>query len=260
MTERQSRALTETIYQINKQFGICLLPGSLVERLKPSRVIPTGIPGLDKALGIGGIPAGRVIEIHGGEDSGKSALALQIINQLPADCPALYIDADHHRGPMMESNGNVYVLDVDTLEDAFEACRIAAPAFSIIVIDTLAALPTSEQRENDIGVGQVDIGYGRVIEHALRVLVPLLAKTGCTLIAINQMRERVNVMYGNPERPTGGKVLGYYAAMKLELRRIAYNKDFQTSRVQIVKNKCAPPYREVKFTIDFNRGGLLEAI
>lgn len=270
MTEEKVRALGMAVYGIAQKYGTgAIMFGDYVP--PPSEnIIPTGIKELDKALGIGGLPMGRVVEIYGPEDGGKSALALQVIRKLPADRPALYIDADHHLSPSMLTtigvkHNKVYLLNVDTLEAAMEACKLAAKAFGVIVVDSLTALPTKGQAAVDMGTpDSATVSAAQIMAHALPTLGPILHKTGCTVILISQLREKPGIMYGNPEYSTGGKAIKFYSAVRLEVRRVEVQREKkqigygpalgQMMRVKVVKNKCAPPYRQAEIYLGYERG------
>ena len=232
-------------------------------------MITTGLKALDGALGIGGIPRGRVIEIYGQEDSGKSALALHIARR--AGGPALYIDADHHLSKSMLwacdiDPGYLYLFHAETLEDALDACKLAAPAFGVIVIDSLPALPTESEMKNTISDGMVYKfrNQADILAHGLPQLLPLLHATGCTLIVINQLRSKPGVVYGMPDYSTGGNALKYYSAIRLETRRKEPVREYATCNggktigqklsVRVVKNKCAAPGRTAELYWDYERG------
>ena len=229
--------------------------------LPEQEIVSTGLPQLDAALG-GGIPRGRIVEIHGSESSGKTALALHLAAQLPG--PILYVDADHGLSPyMLHGAGELYQLDVGTLEDTLDACftAVSSGAAGAVVIDTVAALPTNEDMLNSINNrywGQRE-RQAKVMSKALPILAPFLHHTGCTLILVNQLREKPSVMYGNPERPTGGKAIGFYAALRLDTRRYEVIKEGahitgQLMRVSVTKNKLAPPGREAKVRLVYGKG------
>lgn len=234
---------------------------SITYGLPEQEIVSTGLPQLDAALG-GGIPRGKIVEIHGSESSGKTALALHLAHQLPG--PTLYVDADHGLSPyMLHGAGELYQLDVDTLEKTLDACLLAAGSgtFGSIVIDTIAALPTNEDMGgsiNDRYWGQRE-RQAKVMSKALPILAPFLHHTGCTLILVNQLREKPGVLYGNPERTTGGKAIGFYAALRLDTRRceaIAEGAHItgQLMRVRVTKNKLAPPGREAKVPLIYGEG------
>lgn len=211
----------------------------------PVELVPSGIPQLDVA--IGGIPRGRIIEIHGNEGSGKTALALHLAQQLGG--PVLYIDADHGLSPYILGEQELYLLDVPSLEDALDACWTAAVGgFAAIVLDSVAALPTNEDlRESINGKYPLRERQAQVMAKALPALVGVLHGTGCTLILVNQMREKPGIVYGNPYYPTGGKAIGYFAALRLETRRIEQIKPAreeatgQVMRVDVRKCKYGTP-------------------
>lgn len=226
--------------------------------LPEQEVISTGISQLDAIMG-GGIPRGRIVEIHGPDSSGKTALALHLAQQLPG--PVLYIDADHGLSPYILNGQEVYLLNVDTLEEALDAsCTAAVGGFGSIVIDTVAALPTIADRSCGIN-GRVSPSekHAKVMSKALPILVPLLHKTGCTMILVNQIREKPGVMYRNPEHPTGGKAIGYYSALRLETRRYEVCKTGkeitgQMMRVRVEKCKYAFPGREALAKLVYGAG------
>ena len=223
-------------------------------------VIPTGLPELDAALGIGGIPKGRIVEIYGPDSSGKTALALQIVRQLQQQgVPSLYIDAEHGLSPMMlHGIDMLYALNVDTIEDALQACIRAAPAFGVVIIDTLAAMLTRESRDLTIGEHE-NRPLSKVLARHLPRLFPSLQKSGCTLILLNQIRDRVGALYGDPTTTPGGRALRYYATLRLEVRRIEYVRHNgkiagQRVRLKITKNSYAAPYRSADANLIYGKG------
>lgn len=261
----KNKALECTVSSLNKMYG----PGAVMplgDLPTPSdNIIPTGIESLDTALGIGGIPKGRIVEIFGPESAGKTALALQIANQVKT---VLYIDADHGLSPyttwaLRNRHKGFYLLSVDTLEDTLSACLHAAPGFDMIVIDSLAALPTREDLRCEMS-GYVQINPpARILAHALPQLAGSLAKSGCTLILVNQMREKVGMMYGNPEKTPGGRALKHYESMRLEVRLTGTTKKGrgvtgQQMRVSVLKNKCAAPFRTANLELDYKSGIISE--
>lgn len=210
----------------------------------PVELVPSGIPHLDAS--IGGIPRGRIIEIHGGEGSGKTALALHLAQQLGG--PVAYIDADHGLSPYILRDQELYLLNVSSLENALDACQTAAVGgFAAIVLDTVAALPTNEDLRNSINdIGPLRERQAQVMAKALPGLAGLLHKTGCSLILVNQMREKPGIVYGNPYYPTGGKAIGYFAALRLWVRvieRIKVRREVigQVMALDVRKCKYGPP-------------------
>ena len=207
-------------------------------------LVPSGLPQLDAA--IGGVPRGRIIEIYGLEGSGKTVLALHLAQQLGG--PVLYIAADHVLSPYILGELELYLLDVPSMEDALDACRtVAVGGFAAIVLDTVAALPTNEDLWNSINdVGPLRERQAQVMAKALPGLAGLLHKTGCSLILVNQMREKPGIVYGNPYYPTGGKAIGYFAALRLWVRmieRIKVRREIigQVMAVDVRKCKYGPP-------------------
>lgn len=233
-------------------------------------IISTGINQLDHALDIGGIPKGRIVEISGPEMAGKTALALHIAKQIQKDSPVLYIDAERSLSPaLINGSGikpdNFYLLkNVDTLEDVLEVCRYAAPAFGAIVIDTVSALPTKGLKEmdmEDLIIGTVD-NCAQKLSIALPILVKCMANSGCTLILISQLREKLGVMFGSPEFVLGGRAIKHYASMRLDVRRIEtlrygrYGSRVigQRIRIKVTKNKFGAPDKESEVDIIYGEG------
>ena len=225
----------------------------------PQEIISTGIPQLDAVTG-GGIPRGRIVEIYGSEGSGKTALALHLAQQTGG--AVLYADADHGLSPYILRGRELYLLNVDTLEDALSACQTAAiGGFSAVVIDTVTAFPTGE----DMRVG-INDKYGlprnqqaKVMSKCLPILNGLLHVTGCTLFLVNQLREKPGIMYGRPDRPTGGRAIGYFAALRLETRRIETMESGkvvtgQKVAVDVVKCKQAAQGKRAIVTLTYGKG------
>lgn len=237
--------------------------GLLAYGLPEQEVVSTGFPQLDAAMG-GGIPRGRIVEIHGREDSGKTALALHLAARLPG--PTLYVDADHDLSPhMLHGAGELYKLDVGTLEDTLDVCLIAvrSGAFGAVVIDTVAALPTNKDMRTSINSEfwpELDWKPAEVMSKALPILAGALRKAGCTLILVNQLRDRPGLCYGNTEEPTGGEAIGYYAALRVDTSRCEPIKDGKDAtighfmRVRVTKNKLAPPGREARLHLSYREG------
>lgn len=225
----------------------------------PQEIISTGLPQLDAVTG-GGIPRGRIVEVHGNEGSGKTALALHLAQQTGG--AVLYADADHGLSPYILRGRELYLLNVDTLEDALSACQTAAiGGFSAVVIDTVTAFPTGE----DMRVG-INDKYGlprnqqaKVMSKCLPILNGLLHVTGCTLFLVNQLREKPGIMYGRPDRPTGGRAIGYFAALRLETRRIETMESGkvvtgQKVAVDVVKCKQAAQGKRAIVTLTYGEG------
>lgn len=256
----------ETFSVLNRQFGIMDIKQLNELPSIKEDVVSTGIMGLDIALGVGGIRKGSIVEIYGHESSGKTTLALQLCKQYQKlDKPVLYIDTERTlTRETIESMGikekNFYLMHVDNLEKALGTCKTVAQAgtFSAIVIDSLAGLAPKAQIDDDIGDSHVGL-FSRIMSDALSVLTPMLDNSGCTLIVINQMREKVGVMFGNPEKTNGGRALKFYASVRLEVRRIESIKSmgdtvgFHT-RTTVTKNKLAAPLKNVEFDIMFGHG------
>ena len=235
--------------------------GVLTYGLPEREIVPTGLPQLDAAIG-GGIPRGRIVEIHGSEGSGKTTLALRLAAQLPG--PTLYVDADHGLSPnMLHGAGELYQLNVGALEDTLDACILAAGSGGVgsIVIDTVAALPTKEDMRCSINAGCCGERerQAKIMSKALPILSTALRHSGCTLILVNQIRNKPGIMYGNPEYPTGGKAIGYYASLRLDTRRVELTKTGELitghlMRVKVAKNKLAPPGREAEVPLIYGTG------